>query len=144
MRHMCTEKLRKIKNSCSGVDVGKIENEQCVVCIKEGCNAYGHACYGGHGKRSLGSLADEMRMNNLLRNEREEMHADKLMQLMSNEATGLLPEGGIETLPRYRLVKYMRALLSGHLKRPIERRSEIDYPISSEAFNRENNNNAFK
>ncbi|XP_067616912.1 neuropeptide CCHamide-2 isoform X4 [Eurosta solidaginis] len=111
---------------------------------KKGCNAYGHACYGGHGKRSLGSLADEMRMNNLLRNEREEMHADKLMQLMSNEATGLLPEGGIETLPRYRLVKYMRALLSGHLKRPIERRSEIDYPISSEAFNRENNNNAFK
>ncbi|XP_053945351.1 neuropeptide CCHamide-2 [Anastrepha ludens] len=107
---------------------------------KKGCNAYGHACYGGHGKRSLGSLTDEMRVNNAFRNEREELHPDEQLQVMPNEATGLLPEGEIETFPRYRLIKIMKSLLSGHLKRPVEQPNEIDYPISAEAFSRDNSN----
>ncbi|CAD6993535.1 neuropeptide CCHamide-2 [Ceratitis capitata] len=107
---------------------------------KKGCNAYGHACYGGHGKRSLGSLTDEMLANNAYRNERDELRPNELLQAMPNDATGLLAEGEIETLPRYRLIKFMRSLLGGHLKRPVERPNEIDYPISAEGFSRDASN----
>ncbi|XP_017467114.1 PREDICTED: uncharacterized protein LOC108359671 [Rhagoletis zephyria] len=77
-----------------------------------------------------------MRVNNAYRNERELLSPDELLQVMPNEATALLPEGEIETFPRYRLIKIMRSLLSGHLKRP----NEIDYPISAETFSRDNSN----
>lgn len=109
---------------------------------KKGCNAYGQACYGGHGKRSLSSLTDEMLANNAYRNEREELHPNEMLQAMPNEATGLLTDRAIiDTFPRYRLIKIMRSLLGGHLKRPVERANEIDYPISAEAFSRDNSNN---
>ncbi|XP_036223992.2 neuropeptide CCHamide-2 isoform X1 [Bactrocera oleae] len=107
---------------------------------KKGCNAYGQACYGGHGKRSLGSLTDEMLANSVYRNEREQLHPNELLQAIPNEATGLLPEREIDTFPRYRLIKIMRSLLGGHLKRPVEHANEIDYPISAETFSRDNSN----
>lgn len=80
--------------------------------LTEGCNAYGQACYGGHGKRSLGSLTEEMLANSAYRNEREELHPNELLQAIPNEATGLLPEREIDTFPRYRLIKIMRSLVS--------------------------------
>ncbi|XP_055907529.1 neuropeptide CCHamide-2 [Eupeodes corollae] len=92
---------------------------------KKGCNAYGHACYGGHGKRSLGQVSDEIR-------------PETILQMFPNE------EGSeINTYPRYRLIKIMRQLLGGRTRQQIaaDRLNDMDYALSSSEAFKENSLN---
>lgn len=74
----------------------------------EGCNAYGYACYGGHGKRSLHSQqgdATGMELNNL------QERPDTVVQFYPSEANVLI-DGNLEAIPRYKLIKMMKSWVS--------------------------------
>lgn len=89
---------------------------------KKGCNAYGHACYGGHGKRSLGTVSDEIR-------------PDAILQMFpSDEANEINP------YPRYRLIKFMRQLLGGRTRQQLanDRLNDMEYAFSSSESYKDN------
>ena len=71
----------------------------------EGCNAYGYACYGNHGKRSLQGDATGLDMNGL------QERSDTVLQFYPSEANVLI-DGNLEAIPRYKLIKMMRSWVS--------------------------------
>lgn len=74
----------------------------------EGCNAYGYACYGGHGKRSLHTQPGEstgMELNDL------QERPDTVVQFYPSEANVLI-DGNLEAIPRYKLIKMMKSWVS--------------------------------
>ncbi|KAI8129963.1 neuropeptide CCHamide-2 [Lucilia sericata] len=124
----------------------------CTMCLaaqqsqaKKGCNAYGYACYGGHGKRSLHTQPGEttgMELNDL------QERPDTVVQFYPSEANVLI-DGNLEAIPRYKLIKMMKSWFGNPHRRPVaERIPEIDYPFSAEFLNRESNsatnNNSYK
>lgn len=89
---------------------------------KKGCNAYGHSCYGGHGKRSLETVSEDIR-------------PDAILQMFPNE------EGSeINPYPRYRLIKFMRQLLGGRTRQQIvnDRLNDMEYALSSSESYKDN------
>ncbi|XP_075150898.1 neuropeptide CCHamide-2 isoform X2 [Haematobia irritans] len=126
----------------------------CTMCLaaqqsqaKKGCNAYGYACYGGHGKRSLNSPMPDMLstgpeqndLNQLQQQTSQQHHPNSMFQMYPSEANVLI-DGDLESYPRYRLIKIMKSWFGNTHRRPsAERLSDMDYPLSGEMFNHENN-----
>lgn len=71
----------------------------------EGCNAYGYACYGNHGKRSLQADVNGLDVNGL------QERPDTVVQFYPSEANVLI-DGNLEAIPRYKLIKMMRSWVS--------------------------------
>ncbi|XP_073818939.1 neuropeptide CCHamide-2 [Musca autumnalis] len=136
----------------------------CTMCLaaqqsqaKKGCNAYGYACYGGHGKRSLHSQMPDMSTGLDLQNEpnqqqqllqQQQHHANPMLQIYPSEANTMLLDADLEAYPRYRLIKMMKSWFGNTHRRPLaEHNPDADYPLSDEFFNRENtintNNNSY-
>ncbi|XP_013101748.1 neuropeptide CCHamide-2 [Stomoxys calcitrans] len=129
----------------------------CTMCLaaqqsqaKKGCNAYGYACYGGHGKRSLNSPVPDILSTGLDQNELNQQqqqpsplqqhHPNAMLQMYPSEANMLIDGGDLEAYPRYRLIKIMKSWFGNTHRRPAaDRLSDIDYPISGEMFNHESN-----
>ncbi|ALC46220.1 CCHa2 [Drosophila busckii] len=99
---------------------------------KKGCQAYGHVCYGGHGKRSLNNG------NAAVANEQEYGHPNgNGLVASTNEQAPVVPEPDFDDYPsRQVLYKIMKNWFN-RPHRPAARLSELDYPISGESFNRE-------
>ncbi|KAH8409740.1 hypothetical protein KR222_003271 [Zaprionus bogoriensis] len=103
---------------------------------KKGCQAYGHVCYGGHGKRSL----DAGNGAAAAASEQEYVRPNGLLPLLApNEQAAAAPEAEFDDYPsRQVLYKIMKSWFN-RPHRPSPRLAELDYPLSSsgESFNRE-------
>ncbi|XP_030370915.1 neuropeptide CCHamide-2 isoform X2 [Scaptodrosophila lebanonensis] len=104
---------------------------------KKGCQAYGHVCYGGHGKRSLSGSA-----GGTAGQEPEYVRPNGLLPMLApNEQVPAIPEGEFEDYPsRQILYKLMKSWFN-HPRRQAARLGELDYPYpltnSGESFNRD-------
>lgn len=79
----------------------------------EGCQFYGHSCYGGHGKRSLTSENEVMNQNNVIQ---PRIPPAKLTdnQIYRNPVfvENEQEERILEKFPRYRLMKIIKDMVS--------------------------------
>ncbi|KAH8310697.1 hypothetical protein KR044_002570 [Drosophila immigrans] len=109
---------------------------------KKGCQAYGHVCYGGHGKRSLngngnGAAASANAPGAL---EQEFVRPNGLLPMLTpNEQVPAVPDPEFDDYPsRQVLYKIMKSWFN-RPHRPVPRFGELDYPLanSGENFNRE-------
>ncbi|TDG44795.1 hypothetical protein AWZ03_008769 [Drosophila navojoa] len=113
---------------------------------KKGCQAYGHVCYGGHGKRSLSATGNGAAAANANANaaglDQEFVRPNGLLPMLApNEQP---PETEFDDYPsRQVLYKIMKSWFN-RPHRPVPRLGELDYPLSSssESFNREGALNA--
>ncbi|XP_037945779.1 neuropeptide CCHamide-2 [Teleopsis dalmanni] len=116
---------------------------------RKGCNAFGHACYGGHGKRSLGFIGNNGNNGNTNGNENGNFNADinlntledaradsAVFRALSNEPS-IFSENELNTIPRYHLIKILKPQYGSRSKLS-QRLNEIDYPMSGEVYNRDN------
>ncbi|EDW59189.1 neuropeptide CCHamide-2 [Drosophila virilis] len=110
---------------------------------KKGCQAYGHVCYGGHGKRSLsasGTGSGSAASANVVGLEQEFVRPNGLLPMLAaNEQAPAMPEPEFDDYPsRQVLYKIMKSWFN-RPHRPVPRLGELDYPLSSsgESFNRE-------
>ncbi|XP_022221952.1 neuropeptide CCHamide-2 [Drosophila obscura] len=105
---------------------------------KKGCQAYGHVCYGGHGKRSLNSGTGAGAGESAA--EQEYVRPNGLLPMLApNEQAQALPEGDFDDYPaRQALYKIMKSWFN-RPRRPAARLGELDYPLtnSGELFNRD-------
>ncbi|KAH8358712.1 hypothetical protein KR093_001877 [Drosophila rubida] len=128
---------------------------------KKGCQAYGHVCYGGHGKRSLngnGAAANAGNAPGAL--EQEFVRPNGLLPMLApNEQVPAVPDPEFDDYPsRQVLYKIMKSWVGATRQlsvcefliilfclqfnrphRPVPRLGELDYPLanSGENFNRE-------
>ncbi|EDW84064.1 uncharacterized protein Dwil_GK13348, isoform C [Drosophila willistoni] len=107
---------------------------------KKGCQAYGHVCYGGHGKRSLSSGAGESATASG-QTDQEYGRSNGLLPMLAggNEQAQAVPEAEFDDYPsRQILYKIMKSWFN-RPRRPAARLNELDYPLtnSGEIFNRD-------
>lgn len=107
---------------------------------KKGCQAYGHVCYGGHGKRSLNAGTGGAAAPNAPGLEQEFVRPNGLMPMLApNEQGPAVPDSEFDEYPsRQVLYKIMKSWFN-RPHRPVPRLGELDYPLTSsgETFNRE-------
>ncbi|XP_070137753.1 neuropeptide CCHamide-2 isoform X2 [Drosophila bipectinata] len=101
---------------------------------KKGCQAFGHVCYGGHGKRSLssgsGTGVGESASSG---QEQDYLRPNGLMPMMApnEQALAVPPEAEFNDYPaRQVLYKIMRSWFN-RPRRPSPRLGELDYPLSN-------------
>ncbi|XP_033166919.1 neuropeptide CCHamide-2 [Drosophila mauritiana] len=106
---------------------------------KKGCQAYGHVCYGGHGKRSLNTgsgsgtgVGGGMGEAASGGQEPDYVRPNGLLPMMApNEQVP--PEGDFSDYPaRQVLYKIMRSWFN-RPRRPASRLGELDYPLANSA-----------
>ncbi|KAH8399169.1 hypothetical protein KR215_003365 [Drosophila sulfurigaster] len=109
---------------------------------KKGCQAYGHVCYGGHGKRSLNGngAAAAAAAGSSGGLEQEFVRPNGLLPMLApNEQMPAVPDSEFDDYPsRQVLYKIMKSWFN-RPHRPVPRLGELDYPLvnSGENFNRE-------
>uniref|UniRef100_A0A1A9WQN3 CCHamide-2 n=1 Tax=Glossina brevipalpis TaxID=37001 RepID=A0A1A9WQN3_9MUSC len=123
----------------------------CTMCLathhgqaKKGCKAYGYACYGGHGKRSIfGAVETEQNYIS---------SPDAVLMLYSNKANlfhGSNRQVGEKETPSYRLVKILMPWLTMAQRKPAAKRFDAsEYPVYNDDINNQEgilakNNNMF-
>ncbi|KAL9918911.1 neuropeptide CCHamide-2 isoform 1-T3 [Glossina fuscipes fuscipes] len=112
----------------------------CTMCLaahqsqaKKGCKAYGYACYGGHGKRSLFG-AVEMEQNFI-------SSPDAVLMLYSNKPNPVhasnRQDGEPET-PPLQLIKILKPwVLQAQPRKPADRFDASEYLTYDDVYNRE-------
>ncbi|EDV92954.1 neuropeptide CCHamide-2 [Drosophila grimshawi] len=115
---------------------------------KKGCQAYGHVCYGGHGKRSLdagnGVGAGNAAAANAAGLDQEFVRPNGLLPMLLPNEQAVVPDQGFDEYPsRQVLYKIMKSWFN-RPHQPSPRLSDLDYPLSSsgETFNRDGTLNA--
>ncbi|KAH8344333.1 hypothetical protein KR084_009901 [Drosophila pseudotakahashii] len=108
---------------------------------KKGCQAYGHVCYGGHGKRSLSTgtgsgtgVGVGMGETASGGQEQDYVRPNGLLPMMApNEQVAVAPEADFNDYPaRQVLYKIMRSWFN-RPRRPTARLGELDYPLANSA-----------
>ncbi|KAH8242996.1 hypothetical protein KR032_003561 [Drosophila birchii] len=104
---------------------------------KKGCQAFGHVCYGGHGKRSLSAgsgTGTGVGMGETASGGQDQdyIRPNGLLPMMApNEQVAVAPEGDFNDYPaRQVLYKIMRSWFN-RPRRPAARLSELDYPLAN-------------
>ncbi|XP_016983828.1 neuropeptide CCHamide-2 [Drosophila rhopaloa] len=104
---------------------------------KKGCQAYGHVCYGGHGKRSLSAGSGSgtgvgMGETASGGQEQDYVRPSGLLPMMApNEQVAVAPEADFNDYPaRQVLYKIMRSWFN-RPRRPAARMGELDYPLAN-------------
>ncbi|XP_017046540.1 neuropeptide CCHamide-2 [Drosophila ficusphila] len=104
---------------------------------KKGCQAYGHVCYGGHGKRSLSAGSGSgtgvgMGETASGAQEQDYVRPSGLLPMMApNEQVAVAPEADFNDYPaRQVLYKIMRSWFN-RPRRPANRMGELDYPLAN-------------
>ncbi|KAH8382537.1 hypothetical protein KR009_004041 [Drosophila setifemur] len=100
---------------------------------KKGCQAFGHVCYGGHGKRSLsaGSGTGEGESATGGQDLDYGRPNGQLPMMVPNEQIVMPPEGEFNDYPaRQVLYKIMKSWFN-RPRRPAARLGELDYPLGN-------------
>lgn len=86
-------------------------NSFCILHFTEGCQAYGHVCYGGHGKRSLNAGSDGAASAAAAASEQEYVRPNGLLPMLApNEQAPVVPEADFDDYPsRQVLYKIMKS-----------------------------------
>lgn len=86
-------------------------NPFCILHFTEGCQAYGHVCYGGHGKRSLNVGSDGAASAGAAAAEQEYVRPNGLLPILApNEQAPVMPEAEFDDYPsRQVLYKIMKS-----------------------------------
>lgn len=85
-------------------------NSFCILLFTEGCQAYGHVCYGGHGKRSLNAGSDGTASAAGAAQEEYVRSNGLLPMLAPNEQAPVVPETEFDDYPsRQVLYKIMKS-----------------------------------
>lgn len=85
-------------------------NSFCILHFTEGCQAYGHVCYGGHGKRSLNAGSDGAASAAGAAQEEFVRPNGLLPMLGPNEQAPVVPEAEFDDYPsRQVLYKIMKS-----------------------------------
>ncbi|XP_017084663.2 LOW QUALITY PROTEIN: neuropeptide CCHamide-2 [Drosophila eugracilis] len=99
---------------------------------KKGCQAYGHVCYGGHGKRSLSTGSGSgTGVGETASGGQEQDYLRPNGMMTPNEQVAVAPEGDFNDYPaRQVLYKIMRSWFN-RPRRPSARLGELDYPLAN-------------
>ncbi|XP_055381488.1 uncharacterized protein LOC129612061 isoform X2 [Condylostylus longicornis] len=83
---------------------------------KKGCEAFGHACYGGHGKRSVAQTVGL---------EEFQGRPDAVAQVFSNDGKAF------EQYRRSRVMNFLKQLINANGR---VNDNDVEYPVSGEIF----------